>query len=202
LGPHGSDWLSCIVRIVLLAITISFLHTLSKRSLECTMYKQWLLVTVLFFFLSGSSSDEPKIRRLSRTCVVITVSGTNCVAVAGTKGVAVIDTGPSPLAGKTLRKTVQNLFPRQEIIACINTHPHWDHVYGNEAFKDVPIFGMAETGAIMTAALERQKKGNWPGWSRQAFIRHCLLPGEIRGRQLTLVLKEYSQRVAYRKRKT
>ncbi|MFS3128868.1 MBL fold metallo-hydrolase [Nocardioides sp. Bht2] len=72
----------------------------------------------------------------------------NLTVIAGTTGVAVIDTGASELFGRGLRDQVRAL-TSTPLIAVVNTHEHFDHTLGNAAFDDVAIIAH-ETAAANT----------------------------------------------------
>lgn len=64
----------------------------------------------------------------------------NLSFVIGNKGIAVIDTGGSPVVGARLRSAIRKV-SQKPILYIINTHVHPDHALGNAAFKqDHPIF--------------------------------------------------------------
>ena len=64
---------------------------------------------------------------------------TNTLALAGRRGLVIIDTGVLPSRGPILRAAVEKHFGRKDFAYVINTHSHYDHVAGNQAFADVPI---------------------------------------------------------------
>ncbi len=64
----------------------------------------------------------------------------NTSFIIGSKGVAVIDTGGSPVVGDKLRKEIRKV-TQLPILYVINTHVHPDHALGSAAFKqDKPVF--------------------------------------------------------------
>lgn len=59
-------------------------------------------------------------------------------------GVLVIDTGPSRLYGQEMRAAIARVTPLP-VIRVFNTHLHPDHVFGNQAFPDVPVEALIGT---------------------------------------------------------
>ncbi len=74
---------------------------------------------------------------------VIVVSGsqfsTNQVAIYSEKGIILIDTGISPEYAAAVKDSICSYFGTREFAYIINTHHHWDHVQGNQVFKDKDI---------------------------------------------------------------
>jgi glyoxylase-like metal-dependent hydrolase (beta-lactamase superfamily II) len=68
---------------------------------------------------------------LADNVVQITGAGGNVVAVSGSDGVLLIDSGLEERS-KDLMKAVEKLPGGQHIHTLINTHWHWDHTGGNE----------------------------------------------------------------------
>ena len=64
----------------------------------------------------------------------------NIGLVLGEAGVIVIDTRASHDQADELRAEIMSLTSKP-VVAVINTHFHWDHVWGNARFPDVPIWG-------------------------------------------------------------
>jgi len=60
-------------------------------------------------------------------------------AIGGAAGLAVIDTRANHRLADELRDDLRQL--PGEVIAVINTHGHWDHVFGNARFVPLPIWG-------------------------------------------------------------
>ena len=65
----------------------------------------------------------------------------NVIVVATQRGLLLIDTGYYPQSAKTMRNFIQESFDRDDFAYVINTHWHWDHINGNQAFANVPIIG-------------------------------------------------------------
>ena len=64
----------------------------------------------------------------------------NVGVVAGAEGIVVVDTRGSHRLADELRNELGTL-TRQQVVAVINTHHHWDHTWGNARFADSAIWG-------------------------------------------------------------
>lgn len=71
----------------------------------------------------------------------------NVGIVGGADGLLVIDTLWSEEAARELAASLPG-----EVVAVVNTHDHWDHVYGNAAFEGRPIHAHEEASAVIAAA--------------------------------------------------
>lgn len=72
----------------------------------------------------------------------------NAAFIVTSKGVVVIDTGPSFAYGKALRAAIATV-TEQPVIQVLLTHHHPDHVLGNQAFADVPIAALVGTKKLL-----------------------------------------------------
>ena len=60
----------------------------------------------------------------------------NVTVIGGDRGLLVVDTHGSTAAGRTVVDDVRRLGAR-EVVGVVNTHWHFDHTFGNEAFREV-----------------------------------------------------------------
>ncbi len=79
-------------------------------------------------------------------------------AIGGEAGLAVVDTRANHRLADELRDDLRQL--PGEVAAVVNTHGHWDHVFGNARFATLPIWGhvrcvdfLAATGEAARAKL-------------------------------------------------
>jgi len=87
-----------------------------------------------------------QVHRLSKRVLVLTAdnpSFNNLTAISTEKGIVVIDTTTSPALAARLKKIVVRELGRDNFIYTINTHHHWDHVFGNQTFKETTIISHA-----------------------------------------------------------
>jgi glyoxylase-like metal-dependent hydrolase (beta-lactamase superfamily II) len=114
----------------MLAHTVSILERLS--------------LILVVYALGGSSADglPIDIQRLSDRVIVLNMpifNYANIVAVSGKRGLAVIDTGMSPLVMSKYKAEIERHFHRTDWAYVINTHAHQHHVGGNAVVKSVPV---------------------------------------------------------------
>lgn len=64
----------------------------------------------------------------------------NVGVVAGARGLLVVDTRVSHAEADELRFELST-FTAAPVVAVVNTHFHWDHVWGNARFPGIPIWG-------------------------------------------------------------
>ena len=101
----------------------------------------------------------------------------NVAFIVTEAGVVLIDTGISRRYGEALRAAIGRVTERP-IVLVINTHHHPDHVFGNQAFGDVPIASLARTRELLAeqgAAFADNLYRLLGDWMRGTEI---VLPGE------------------------
>ena len=109
-------------------------------------------------------------------------------------GVVLIDTGISRRYGEALRAAIGRITDRP-IALVINTHHHPDHVFGNQAFSDVPIAALAGTRELLAeqgpAFADNMYRllGDWMRGTEVLLPTQTLEPGvrEIGGHRLQLL---------------
>jgi glyoxylase-like metal-dependent hydrolase (beta-lactamase superfamily II) len=87
-------------------------------------------------------NQEYRIERLGQGAALFQTgeeSTTNTVVLASRQGLVVVDTGALPSRAAALRAAIEQEFGRTDFAYVINTHSHYDHTDGNQAFADVPI---------------------------------------------------------------
>ena len=118
----------------------------------------------------------------------------NVAFIVTDAGVVLIDTGVSRRYGEALRAAIGRVTDKP-VALVINTHHHPDHVFGNQAFSDVPIAALAhprellaEQGAAFADNLYRLL-GDWMRGTEVLLPGETLEPGvrEIGGHRLQLL---------------
>ena len=69
--------------------------------------------------------------------------------IGGQTGIVVIDTRATHPLADELRADLRALGDRP-LVAVVNTHGHWDHVFGNARFLPTPIWGHVRCAAMIT----------------------------------------------------
>jgi glyoxylase-like metal-dependent hydrolase (beta-lactamase superfamily II) len=75
--------------------------------------------------------------------------------IGGDVGLVVIDTRSSHGLADELRADVERL--PGSLAAVVNTHGHWDHVFGNARFLPAPIWGHVRCAAMVTERGEEMR---------------------------------------------
>ncbi len=115
------------------------------------MKKLLPLLTIFFlslFILNATAQTNPdnpiQSERLSDRVLVLTEDSPMeniVVALSSKKGLVVIDVTGSPYTASLMRKTIEKEFGRNDFVYVINTHHHWDHAWGNQAFPEALFVG-------------------------------------------------------------
>ncbi|GAB3348576.1 MBL fold metallo-hydrolase [Modestobacter lapidis] len=80
----------------------------------------------------------------------------NCGLVVGTSGCLVVDTGAHLGQGQDLADAVRAVTPRPWTV--VNTHAHYDHCFGNAAFRPAAVWGARGCAASLRADGEQQRR--------------------------------------------
>jgi glyoxylase-like metal-dependent hydrolase (beta-lactamase superfamily II) len=97
--------------------------------------------------------------------------------VGGTLGLVVVDTRASHRLADELRDELRQL--PGDVAAVVNTHGHWDHVFGNARFAPTPIWGHVRCASMITERGEEQRQrllGAYPAETAEQFREVELTP--------------------------
>lgn len=81
----------------------------------------------------------------------------NRVFLVGPTGIVVVDPGPTPAAGQSLRCTIRRA-SALPVVAIVLTHPHPENVLGAAAFPEAAIYASADAAEAMARRCERCQK--------------------------------------------
>ncbi len=104
--------------------------------------------------------------------------------IVTSKGVVVVDSGPSRRYGEELRQAIGEL-TQQPIERVLITHGHPDHYLGNQAFTDVPIYGGAVTAQMIASGGDDftvnmyRLVGDWMRGTESLPPTHTIEPGRF-----------------------
>lgn len=79
----------------------------------------------------------------------------NCGLVVGSRRALVIDTRSTTARGEELAAAVRGITPLEQVV--VNTHAHYDHCFGNAAFRDSQIYGHVGAAASLQRTAEHQR---------------------------------------------
>jgi glyoxylase-like metal-dependent hydrolase (beta-lactamase superfamily II) len=79
----------------------------------------------------------------------------NCGLVVGTERALVIDTRSTLDRGEELAAAVREITPLEQVV--VNTHAHYDHCFGNGAFRDSQIYGHVLAAESLQRTAEHQR---------------------------------------------
>ncbi len=82
---------------------------------------------------------------------------TNVYVINGTRHIFIIDTFIGPEAIGAVNSYIEKNLERKPLIV-VNTHYHWDHVWGNCAYKEYPIVGHEKCLELLAANGEEDLK--------------------------------------------
>jgi glyoxylase-like metal-dependent hydrolase (beta-lactamase superfamily II) len=124
---------------------------------------KWTCLAALLFVLESFGFLQPaevfqaddeipvEVVRLSDRVLVLKedVMFNNITAIASKKGLIVIDSSGFPSTARKMRAIIEREFKRTDFAFVINTHFHWDHAWGNQAFPEATIIGQEGCPALM-----------------------------------------------------
>ncbi|WP_162801964.1 MBL fold metallo-hydrolase [Ornithinimicrobium murale] len=79
----------------------------------------------------------------------------NCGLVVGSRRALVIDTRSTTARGEGLAAAVREITPLEQVV--VNTHAHYDHCFGNAAFRDSQIYAHVGAAASLQRTAEHQR---------------------------------------------
>lgn len=97
--------------------------------------------------------------------------------IGAADGLVVIDTRASHRLADELRDELRQL--PGAVVAVVNTHGHWDHVFGNARFLPTPIWGHARCASMIAERGEEQRARlleAYPAESAEQFREVDLTP--------------------------
>jgi glyoxylase-like metal-dependent hydrolase (beta-lactamase superfamily II) len=112
----------------------------------------FFVVFGLFCFVQAQEDEIPvEVVRLSDRVIVLRedVMADNITAIASKKGLIVVDSSGFPSTARKMRAIIEREFKRTDFAYIINTHFHWDHAWGNQAFPEAIIIGQDGCPALM-----------------------------------------------------
>ena len=140
-----------------------------------------LFLTVLMTSLaipSGAEEQELpfRVQQLTDRVLVLTEISpweSNHVVIDSTEGLVLVDPGHTALMGRLIRQAVARELGRDRFAYVIDTHGHWGHTWGADAFPEAMIIGHEQAVSEMQADIVNLER-------RREFIRGQLTQAETR----------------------
>lgn len=79
----------------------------------------------------------------------------NCGLVVGSERALVIDTRSTTQRGEALAEAVREVTPLEQVV--VNSHAHYDHCFGNAAFRDSQIYAHVGAADSLMRTAEHQR---------------------------------------------
>lgn len=127
----------------------------------------------------------------------------NCGLVVGTRRALVIDTRSTTERGHELAAAVREVTDLEQVV--VNTHAHYDHCFGNAAFRDSQIYAHAGAADDLRATAEHQRdqvvahllRTDRPALAQTYRDTEVVLPFYLTEEDLTLDLGEREVHLLY-----
>ncbi len=132
-----------------------------------------LAAAACFAAATPAAGPDLKVERLGDRAAVVRLGEgytTSMLAVSSRRGLVLVDTGSVPAWGAAVRAAVEREFGRKDFAYVVNTHFHYDHTNGNQAFPEAIV--VAHRNAVREM---RQSYGSPPAieafFGRRAGLR-------------------------------
>jgi glyoxylase-like metal-dependent hydrolase (beta-lactamase superfamily II) len=148
----------------------------NRTPLRDHLLRRLAAVCVVLLLITGralaADSTIFRLQRLSDRVLLLTEKSPMeniVVAMRSQKGLVVVDTFGSPVTAAAARQVIEAEFGRKDFAYVVNTHPHWDHSWGNQVFPEAAVVGfqgakpdvgqIADGAARMASQYRQQLKG-------------------------------------------
>jgi glyoxylase-like metal-dependent hydrolase (beta-lactamase superfamily II) len=142
--------------------SLGFRRTFVKEPIRSSI----LILAAMSLFL-GAAAAETRERpfRVKKLSVRIATfqeglyGNDSCLTVVRTdQGLIVVDTGLTSFFAEQMKRKFREVLGRDDVRYVINTHSHWDHTGGNQAFPEAEIIGHQNVIPAMRRFDERKDR--------------------------------------------
>ncbi len=123
----------------------------------------------------------------------------NIGAILGDDGVLIVDTRASHRQADEIRRDLREI-TRLPVAQVVNTHMHWDHVFGNARLRPAPIWGHERCAAALRANGEAQRAalpGRYPELADEFREVEIVPPDRTFGERATVAWGERAVELRY-----